>query len=50
MFIKFDEFELLELFCKEPIVLHEKETGMYIYSKQDKHGFCIYLFMSMYVP
>ncbi|AUM65108.1 hypothetical protein C0R09_11525 [Brevibacillus laterosporus] len=48
MFIKFDEYELLELFCKEPIVLHEKETGMYIYSKQDKHGFNLQLYLSVF--
>lgn len=48
MFIKFDEFELLELFEKEPIVIGDEAAGMFIYSKKDDQGFKLVLTLSIY--
>ncbi|GLC89312.1 hypothetical protein [Lysinibacillus piscis] len=48
MFIKFDEFELLELFEKEPMVIGDAAAGMFIYSKKDDLGFTLVLTVSIY--
>lgn len=48
MYIEYDEYELLELFCNEPISIHEKEAGMFIYSKQDSFGFKLIMNLSIY--
>ncbi|GAA0086287.1 hypothetical protein UT300007_27260 [Clostridium sp. CTA-7] len=48
MFIKYDEYELLELFCNEPISVGEVEAGELIYSLKDDKGFEIVMFMDVY--
>ena len=48
MFIKYDEYELLELFEKEPIVISDKEAGDFIYNKRDSSGISIMLAISTY--
>jgi hypothetical protein len=48
MFIKYDEYELLELFENEPVVIGDKEAGMFIYSKNDDLGFKLVLTISIY--
>ncbi len=48
MFIKYDEYELLELFEKEPVVIGDEEAGMFIYSKNDDLGFKLVLTISIY--
>jgi hypothetical protein len=48
VFIKFDEYDLLELFEKEPTLIAEKEAGLFIYSKIDNHGFKLLLNLSIY--
>jgi len=48
MFIKFDEFELLELFEKEAIAIGDEAAGMFIYSKKDDLGFNLVLTFSIY--
>jgi hypothetical protein len=48
MFIKYDEYELLELFENEPVVIGDKEAGMFIYSKNDAVGFKLVLTVSIY--
>ncbi|AUM95030.1 MULTISPECIES: hypothetical protein [Clostridium] len=48
MYIKYDEFELLELFNSEPISIGNIEAGELIYSNKDDKGFSITLFISVY--
>ena len=48
MFTKYDEYELLELFENEPVVISEKEAGRFIYSKSDSSGISIMLAVSIY--
>jgi len=48
LFIEFDEYELMELFCSEPISVHEKDAGIFIYQKQDKFGFDLVMNISVY--
>ena len=48
MFIKYDEYELLELFESEPIAISDKEAGMFIYTKTDKNSVKIVLSISVY--
>lgn len=48
MYIQYDEFELLELFEKEPISVFDDESGVFIYSKDDNLGFHLVLSMSVY--
>lgn len=48
MFIKYDEYELLELFASEPMVIDDKETGIFIYNIEDSHGFKLSMYVSIY--
>lgn len=48
MYIKYDEFELLELFDNEPVSVFEKDAGVFIYSRPDNLGFELVLTMSIY--
>ncbi|QAA34157.1 hypothetical protein [Clostridium manihotivorum] len=48
MDIKYDEYELLELFCNEPISIAEKEAGEFIYSFEDGKGFKLVMLMDVY--
>ena len=48
MYIKYDEYELLELFCNEPISIAEKEAGELIYSFEDYKGFKLIMLMDVY--
>jgi len=48
MFIIYDEYELLELFEAEPLVIATKEAGMFIYSKKFSTGIKISLYLSVY--
>lgn len=38
MFIKYDDYELLELFESEPVPIYDEEAGKYMYVKADKYG------------
>lgn len=44
----YDEYELLELFESEPEELYQEGAGFYMYSKIDKLGFQILLYISQY--
>ena len=48
MFIQFSEYDLLELFETEPVLIGEYEAGMCIYSKTDDFGFKLVLTISVY--
>lgn len=49
MFIKYDEYELLELFLSEPICIADSlEAGELIYSYKDNKGFKLSLAMDVY--
>lgn len=48
MYIKYDEYELLELFCNEPVSIGDLESGELIYSLKDNKGFEIVMFMDVY--
>lgn len=48
MFTKFNEYELLEIFENEPALVAEKETGIFVYSKENGHGFQLLLTLSIY--
>ncbi|CAH1190390.1 hypothetical protein PAECIP111893_00308 [Paenibacillus plantiphilus] len=48
MFTIYDQYELLELFESEPIVIGEPEAGMNIFKKEDKYGFKLILTISIY--
>lgn len=48
MFTKYDEYNLLELFGKEPAYIGEKEAGICIYTCTDEHGFNLTLSLSTY--
>lgn len=47
MAIKYDEYLLLELFCSEPIII-DAEAEIYKYQIQDKIGFELTLYFSVY--
>ncbi|MDR7246916.1 hypothetical protein [Priestia megaterium] len=46
--MKYDEYELLELFEAEPSVMVDYQTGMFMYNKDDDHGFHLLLVMSVH--
>jgi hypothetical protein len=46
--MKYDEYELLKLFETEPSVMVDSQTGMFIYQKDDDHGFHLVLMMSVH--
>ncbi|MBU3133911.1 hypothetical protein KPL40_15890 [Clostridium gasigenes] len=48
MYIKYDEYELLELFCNEPIIITEEEAGEFIYLFEDSKGFKLVMLMDVY--
>lgn len=48
MYTEYNEYDLLELFLDEPIAIHGKEAGMFIYSITDDFGFKLILSMSIY--
>ena len=48
MSIKYDEYELLELFFQEPVFVHDKETGMYIYKQDNSDGFTLTMYLSIH--
>ncbi|MFD1425588.1 hypothetical protein JOD24_000257 [Kroppenstedtia sanguinis] len=47
-YIKYDEYELLELFESEPIPLNDEEAGMFFYIQKDKNGFKVIMYISIY--
>ncbi|WP_226701552.1 hypothetical protein [Priestia aryabhattai] len=46
--MKYNEYEMLELFEDEPSVMIDYQTGMFMYSKDDDHGFHLLLIMSVH--
>ena len=48
MFIKYDEYELLELFESEPIATLGKDAGNFIYTKSDESEISLMLAISVY--
>lgn len=48
MYIKYNEFELLELFGNELVSIGDLEAGELIYSLSDDKGFKIVMFISVY--
>lgn len=48
MYIKYDEYELLELFENEPVSVFDEEAGVFIYSRIDNLGFKLVMTMSIY--
>lgn len=46
--MKYNEYEMLELFEDEPVVMIDYQTGMFMYSKDDDHGFHLLLTMSVH--
>lgn len=48
MYIKYDEYELLELFENEPVSVFDKDAGVFIYSRTDKLGIKLVMTMSIY--
>ncbi|MBP1756849.1 MAG: hypothetical protein H6Q59_3247 [Firmicutes bacterium] len=48
MYIKYDEYELLELFENEPVPVFDEEAGVFIYSRIDNLGFKLVMTMSIY--
>jgi hypothetical protein len=48
MYIKYDEYELIELFNSEPISIGSIEEGELIYSNKDNKDFSITLFINVY--
>lgn len=47
MYINYDEYELLELFCSDPNVI-DKDAGIFLYDTKDKFGFKFTLYFSIY--
>lgn len=37
--MKYDEYEMLELFEDEPLVMIDEQTGIFTYKKVDNYGF-----------
>lgn len=48
MFIKYDEYDLLEFFEAEPNYIFDKETGKLMYVKEDKYGMKMIFHMDVY--
>lgn len=48
MYIKYDEYELLELFESEPILVSGKDAGVYMYSNVDKLNIKLVILFSVY--
>ena len=48
MYIQYDEFQLLELFGSEPVLIVDEEAGIFMYSKGDYAGFKLILTISIY--
>lgn len=48
MYIKYDEYELLELFENEPVSVFDEKAGVFIYSRIDSFGFKLVMMISIY--
>ena len=48
MYIKYDQYEMMELFNSEPIKIGDDESGELIYTYKDDTNFSVILFMSIY--
>lgn len=48
MYIKYDEYEMLEVFNSEPISVGSVEEGELIYLYKDNQDFSVTLFMNVY--
>ncbi|MUK87331.1 hypothetical protein GMD78_02810 [Ornithinibacillus sp. L9] len=48
MYINFNEYEMLELFESDPVVIGQYEAGNFIYSKTDEFGFKLVFTISIY--
>lgn len=48
MFIKYDEYDLLEFFETEPDYIIDEETGKLMYVKEDKYGMKMIFHMDVY--
>lgn len=48
MIIKYDEYEMLELFESEPTPIFEEEQGIFQYKKEDEAGIQLIFIMSIY--
>ncbi|MGE7307567.1 hypothetical protein ACQKJG_27445 [Priestia megaterium] len=46
--MEYNEYELLELFEDEPVVVVDEQTGMFMYSKNDDYGFQLILTTSVH--
>ena len=48
MYIKYDEYEMLELFNNEPVSIGSVEEGELIYTYRDNKDFSVTLYMNVY--
>lgn len=48
MFTDFNEYELLEIFEREPISIVAEGAGIFLYTKNDHHGFELSMILSIY--
>ncbi|MED4011632.1 hypothetical protein ABE056_27300 [Priestia aryabhattai] len=46
--MKYDEYEMLELFEDEPLVMFDQQTGIFTYQKIDDYGFTLSLTISVH--
>ncbi|MED4117272.1 hypothetical protein [Priestia megaterium] len=46
--MKYDEYEMLELFEDEPLVMIDEQTGIFTYRKIDDYGFKLSLTISVH--
>lgn len=46
--IKYDEYELLELFENNPVMLYEEDVGIYEYAKNDINEFTLKMYINIY--
>lgn len=46
--MKYDEYEMLELFEAEPLVMFDEQTGIFTYKKVDDYGFQLSLTISVH--
>ncbi len=48
MYIKYDEYELLEMFLNEPLEINGKEGGVFLYKSKNMNGFELSMYISIY--
>lgn len=47
MFIKYNGYDLLELFCQEPKIIND-EADIFSYKTEDSFGLSLYMYVSTY--